>query len=116
MSTKLKYLTKTVSGYPGLNFTEANYAAFLEAFETKTDEEFINALNRAVLESINFFPSLPAVLKAHIQNEIELIKASKQRDFDNKQKSLEGKKEKKPQGWLYEMFKQKRAEQGGLKT
>ena len=114
MNEKLKYLTKTVSGYAGLNFTDANYAAFLEAFEMKTDQQFINALNRAVMESPTFFPPLPLVMKCLMQNEMDEVRAEWQRKLEQSQIQAQGQKnvdyKPKSQGWLYNLFQQKCAE------
>lgn len=109
MNEKLKYLTKTVSGYAGLNFTDANYAAFLEAFEMKTDQQFINALNRAVMESPTFFPPLPLVMKCLMQNEMDEVKRERQDILEQLQAEAEQsrKYDPKPTGWLYKLFQQK---------
>lgn len=124
VNEKLKYLAKTVSGYPGLNFSEANFAAYLEAFQDKKDQDFINALNRAMQESPTFFPPLPAVMKCFKQNEINEIRAKRAADLEKQLQKrhdklhdyriaaaqVEGLNSTKAPGWLYNLFKQKREE------
>lgn len=111
MNEKLKYLTKAVAGYAGLNFTEANFAAYLEAFKTKTDEQFARALARAMLESPKYFPPLPQVMMCFRENEKDDARKIKQEEFNKKFTSLPYEDpEPRSSGWLYKLFLQKRAE------
>lgn len=111
MNEKLKYLTKAVAGYAGLNFTDANFAAYLEAFKTKTDEQFARALARAMLESPKFFPPLPQVMVSFRENEKDDARKQKQAEFNKKFSSLPYEDpEPRSAGWLIKLFQQKRAE------
>lgn len=111
MNEKLKYLTKAVAGYAGLNFTDANFAAYLEAFKTKTDEQFARALERAMLESPKFFPPLPQVMMSFRENEKDEARKRRQEEFNKQFTTLPYEDpEPRPIGWLSKMFQQKRAE------
>ena len=126
-ATKLKYLIKTVSGYAGLNFTDANYAAYLEAFADKSDKDFIQALNAAVLESPYFFPSLPLILKMHMtlemaderkrRQEVDEKKYSQFCEAQNAAKQGQSTNTSaKKEGWLINLFEEKRAQQREAKA
>lgn len=110
---KIKYLVKTIAGYPGLNFSEANYSAYLEAFEGKRDQDFIQALNDAVKESVPYFPPLPVVMKCFQANEVRKIKEEKQKLLQNSQEWKRPNayaQERKQSGWLFKLFKDKQLE------
>lgn len=111
MKNKLKILTEFIAGYPSLNFNEANYAAYLQAFEVVSDEDFNQALLVATQESPSFFPTLPVLKKAYKTVQAEKINKRKQEEF-NKQFTTRPYEDPEPRssGWLYKLFLQKKAE------
>ncbi len=119
MKEQSKILMKAVANYPGLTFTEANVMAYLERFADTNIDEFTKGLELAMQESPQFFPTAISIEECVTRIKVMRIKREmndERANNLNQHKKQNQEATKKPEGWLLNLFKEKRAEYLRKKT